>query len=437
MHVRMGVDLRKPASAATAHATDARLQHAIEQDVRLGHPRAALALHMSRLQPPAPRPYHRRIAKALVDRAAQEFGGQVFVRNNADIVLIGTPAAVTRLRGTLSRLFRVDAPPDDKLLSLWTLPQDQVALETYCSRNVAASPAAQEPSGAPAAIGALETMIGLVRLTDLIRRQMAVRAVPGGLAPLHRELTFSMDALDARIHAAGSAQADAYLFRHLAGHLDIRMMDLLAHELLRPGALAPNPALHVNLTVRAILSPAFLRLADAAQSAGAGLGVEIALMEACADPLAYGAARMVLRAHNVTVVLDNVSHQALLLSRPESLEPDLVKLDWTPRMASLAASERRLLDEGMARIGTKRLLLHRVETAAAFDWAVERGLSLFQGRHIDSLLGAGRLAECPQASACTVPQCVERAGATGAAGRAGCRNTALLDSPETLSTARA
>jgi hypothetical protein len=34
---------------------------------------------------------------------------------------------------------------------------------------------------------------------------------------------------------------------------------------------------------------------------------------------------------------------------------------------------------------------------------------------------------CPKASGCTLRQCVERATATSPAGRAGCRNLALLD----------
>jgi EAL domain-containing protein (putative c-di-GMP-specific phosphodiesterase class I) len=431
----MGVDLRRPAAAAEGTGADAQLQHAIERDVRAGQERAVLALHISRLQPPAPRPYHRRIAKAMLDDAAQHHAGQVFVRSNADIVLICDPAGVARLQDTLNRLFRVDSPAIDPLLSYWALPHELIPLENYLNRSMTPAAVPDEPSVAPSAIGAMELLIGTARLTDLIRRQMAVRTIPGGMAPLYRELSFSMEALDARVHGIGSAQADPYLFRHLAGRLDIRMMDLLAQEFLRPGALPPAPSLHLNLTVRSILSPGFLRLAEAAESASAGLGVEIALLDACADPLAFGAARMVLRAHNATVVLDTIGHQALLLTRPEALAPDFVKLDWAPRMASLGTRERRQLNEALNRIGPKHLVLHRVETAAALAWGLEHGITRFQGRHIDALLAAGRLADCPQASACTLRQCVERAGATGIAGRSGCRNTARLDSSVTIEMA--
>jgi EAL domain-containing protein (putative c-di-GMP-specific phosphodiesterase class I) len=429
MHVGMGVDLRK-SKKADGGATDAQLLHAIDRDVRAGQPRAVLALHIAQLQAPAPRPYHRRIAKAMLDDAALNHAGQVFARGNADMVLICEPSAAARLRDTLTRLFRVDAPTAERLLSLWTLPQDATALESYLASTLSAATVTEEPSAAPGAIGAMDALIGTVRLTDLIRRQVAVQLVAGGMVPMYRELTFSMEALDARVNggAMGTAQADPYLFRHLAGRLDAKMMDLLAHELARPGSLPPTPALHLNLTVRAILSPGFLRLTDAAEGAGATIGVEIALMDACADAQAFGAANMVLRAHGCVVVLDTIGHQALLLTRLEALDPDLVKLDWAPRMVGLGSRERRLLTEALQRIGPKRMVLHRVEARAALAWGMTQGITRFQGRHIDALLAAGRLEDCPQAANCTLRQCTERAGATGAAGRSGCLNTTRLDS---------
>ena len=210
------------------------------------------------------------------------------------------------------------------------------------------------------------------------------------------------------------------------------MMDLLTGEFLRPGAPLPNPALHLNLTVRAILSPGFLRLAEAAEATGANIGIEIALVDACADPLAFNAARMALRARGITLILDMIGHQALMLSRPDALGPDLVKLDWAPRMATLEAREGRLLAAALEQIDPKRLVLHRVDSRAAIAWGLEQGITRFQGRHIDALLAGGRLADCPQASACTLRQCVERAAATGSAGRAGCRNTARLDAASAL-----
>ena len=430
MSAPTSVNFRRLAAAAEGNAADVLLRHAIERDVRSGQDRAVLALHLSQMPAPGPRPYHRRIAKAMLDDAGRDHAGQVLARGNADVVLICDPAGAAQIRDVLTRLFRTDAPLNDRLLSLWRLPDESGAVEAYLSRTAAPVAAAAEPMAAPGAIGAMAALVGTGRLTDFIRRQIAVQIVPGGIKPLFRELSFSIEAMNARLHASEDPEADPYLFRHLANRLDTRMIDLLAQELSRPGTPPPAPALHLNLSVSAILSPGFLRLREAAERSGASLGIEVALVDACADSLAFGAARMVLRAHGCRTVIDGIDHQALLMTQPEGLETDLVKLDWTPRMLDVPSRERRQIADAVRRIGPRRLVLHRVESGAALAWGLDHGIGQFQGRHMDALLAAGRLASCPQAAECTLRQCIDRAAATGAAGRAGCRNTARLDSAE-------
>ena len=185
------------------------------------------------------------------------------------------------------------------------------------------------------------------------------------MRPLFRELAFSIGVIDARAASASngavpgppaSIMTDPYLFRHLAGQLDLRMLQWLTKGLGSLSRHPPQPPLHINLTLRAILSPAFSHFADAANLASSKVGVEIALIDACADPLAFCAARMVLRAHGYTVALDGLGHEALLLTRPEAFEPDLIKLDWSPHMTRLGRRESRALAEAMSRIGPKRLV---------------------------------------------------------------------------------
>lgn len=426
MQFQTGSDLRR-SSAAESGVGEAHLQHALERDIRAGQERAVLAIHLSKLLAPGPRPHHRRIAKAIMEEAAQSHSGQVFVRANADVVLLCDPAGTARVQDTLARLFRAEALDPEHLLSAWVLPQDSFALDDYLTRTAAAAALLDDPSTSLSAIGAMDTLLASVRLTDFSRRQLAVQVTPADMIPLYRELTVSMDVVDARSPVAGAVQADPYLFRYLTSQLDPRMMELLAHGMGRPGLMAHTPMPHLNLSVRAILSPGFLHLAEMAEAASVRLGVEVAMVEACADPLAFGAARMVLRAHGCVVVLDGITHQGLLISRPEMLGPDLVKLDWSPRMAQLNARDRRLLTEALQRIGTKRLVLHRAENAVAMEWGARHGISRFQGRHVDALLAARRLADCPEASGCTLGQCLARAAATGASGRVGCRNTPRLD----------
>jgi hypothetical protein len=404
----------KTRARAAENSTDSLLRHAVQRHLRGGQERVVLALHLSQLLTPGPRPHHRRIARAILDDAAQAHGGQMFPRSNGDLVLICEPSGVTGLVETLTRLFRVDAPAVDRLLDLWLLPQDADLVQAYAEQPARLHSMPKEPSVAPAAIAAIESLMVSTPLPDLVHRQTAVDILPTGLQKLYREVTFSVAALEARTSAAGPAQADPFLFR-------------LSKELAQGGVLTAGPALHLNLTLAGILSPAFLSFAAAARRAKLRIGAEIALLEVCADPLRFAAARMALRAQDCAIVLDAVSHPALLVTTVEALEPDLVKLDWTPRLTSLASRERRTVADAIERLGPGRIVLHRADTEAALDWGRGHGISRFQGRQIDAMLATARLGVCRYAKHCTLRECIARGAAIGSEGRAGCRNTPLLD----------
>jgi hypothetical protein len=240
------------------------------------------------------------------------------------------------------------------------------------------------------------------------------------LLPLYRELGFSIAALEARLAAPGQATADPFLFRHLAFRLDQRMLALLAEHAGTGGALdlaADRHAapLHINLTLPAILSDGFARLAGRCRGLGLAVGVEVALVEACGDAAAFARARDVLAAAGLKLVLDGVSYLALLLAWPCALRPDLLKLDWSPVLPDLQTEERLQLAAALARIGPDRVVLHHADSEAALRWGMAQGVRRFQGRHVDAILAAGRILACPQAAGCTVRHCMERAGAVAAA----------------------
>ncbi len=394
----------------------------------------ALVLHLSQMAPPAPHPHHRRIARAVMDDAAQRQAGQVFALLNDDLLLLFRPGdGAGPLVATLARLFQADAPDPAGLTTLWSLERDGAALLRYAEARVAdplPDPASSEPKGSAQVIDALGSVIEHSRITDLMHRQTAALLVPGRearLQPLFQEISFSVAVLEARIAAAGQAHADPFLFRHLASRLDGRMLDALRQDLqangpLTAGARGRGPMLHFNLTLSGILSDPFARFAAACRAVGAQVAVEIPLVEACADPEAFMAARTRLRFAGLSLVLDGVSHHALMLTVPAVLEPDLVKLDWCPRLPEAGAA----VAQAVAALGEGRVVLHRADTEEAMNWGLAHGIRRFQGRWVDAMLAAKRIGACGPGR-CSMRQCVERASATGPAGRAGCGNPALLD----------
>jgi EAL domain-containing protein (putative c-di-GMP-specific phosphodiesterase class I) len=448
-------------------AADAFLQEARRQVARAGGrgsagERVALVLHLSRLSPPAPRPHHRRVARALMQDTAEWHEGQLFALGDGDLALLcreaanraGKPAErparvadAAALPEILRRLLRIDTPPGLDLVSVWKLGTDGGKLldyaqssaarrERHAARREGNSVVEEDFAGQTGVVDALGSFIGAGAVTDLMQRQSAVTVGSGadgksGIRPLYHEVTFSIAGLEERVMPASSVASDPFLFRHLAARLDRRMLEALCLEAGGDGPLnvaqAGPPALHLNLTVPGILSADFSRLVAVGGAMPGRIAVEISLLEAVADVAAFARARARLAECGFAFVLDGVSHLSLLMTRPALLGADLVKLDWSPRIGELADDERVALDHALRDIDLSRVVLHRAETEAALRWGLARGIRRFQGRHVDAMLGASRIVSCGFAGGCALRQCIERAAATSTVGRSGCLNRALLD----------
>ena len=399
------------------------LDAGLDWAARARAPIALLVLHLSHLHAPGPRPHHRRIALNLLDGAVQAHGGRVFACANGDFVLLTLPDGAARLVATLSNLFRVESPGSDRLLALWSLPTDEEAARAHLCEPALPGPAVDDPPVPLGAVAALQAVLAATPADELVRRQTAIRLTRGGMQTLYRELSVSMAALEARTGTPVPFMADPFLFRHLAAQLDRPALDSAGTALRDAGT-----TLHLNLTVPGILSDGFAQL-TAALPRAATLGVEVQFIEALADLTGFAAACRVLRQAGCRLVVDGVDHAMLALARPAAWDPDLVKLDWSPRLPTLPNRERRLLAQAITALGPERIVLHRAATEAALAWGRAQGISRFQGRHVDAMLAAGRLSLCRHAAGCTLRQCIDRAAATGAAGRIGCHEPARLNAP--------
>ncbi len=481
-----------PAAALLVH-------EAVMRSRRAPAGRLALVLHLSRLVPPAPRPYHVRIARSLLQDTAARHEGQVFTLANADMILLcaasgsgvgegmsdtdfppaSRPTLATdpaALPAILLRLLRADMKPTDQLVSLWRLDEAADEVQAYTrarlreaeglpgrEERVPARVLGQSTMGMLADVDiASQTLLAdamaevahQAPMPDIVQRQTAIllgAGTPGGegssvLRPLFREVGFSIAALQARLAGeshTGQVAADPFLFRHVAGRMDSRMLRELGQDRHPDGSFGlldelapasdaedevpvPPIKLHINLGVPAILSEMFARLAITCARRGLRIGVEINLMDAMIDPEAFARARRVLVEHRMDLVLDGVSHAAMMLSKPWKVQPDLLKLEWSPRILDLPERDAAMLQAAITQADPARVVLQRAETEAALRWGVARGIRRFQGRHVDAMLGASRLVACAHAGACTLRQCVDRAAGTGAFARAGCRNQSLL-----------
>ncbi len=397
----------------------------------------ALAVHVSRL--PERRPYHGRIARALLEEAAPRVDGQIHALGNGDLLLFcrQDARALRALVAVLERLF------PETLVSLWSLESEALHLIAYAAGRLTEATNAPPPAAAgkiqnldrlfdPPAVSAAESP----PLGALMRRESGIRLAQGRMERAFRD--WGIDPARLIAWDAAGAGADPALLRHRLGGLDGDVLAALAaaagtglpldpvpHRASPPAWPGGTPPpLHLHLSLAGVMAADFPPLAALLQESGVGLAIVIAFEEACADPPLLAAARRVIAASGALFGLDDIHAETFSCAVPAALGPDFMVVDFSPALVERTARDSTRL---FYPLGGDQVVLRGADDEAALAWGVGRGITLFQGRHVAAMAAAARMFACPSARHCTLGQCIARAAAADPEGRFGCAEPALLD----------
>ncbi len=427
-------------AGGTLQGAERQLSEAVERAARHPAGKLALVLHLSRL--PAPRDYHVRVARLLLQDCAQFHRGQVFAMRNRDLVLLCTQGPPDRrtdahgpaeLPASLARLFAVDVPDSRGLTSSWRLDGDTAPLHAYLDARGAdaAQPSAAETGGQPVSLAALQEIVAKAPLPGLMVQQTGLSLsaerslnLAARLAAAFQAISIDLGGLnlDAMVqHAVG----DPFLFRHFGAGLDLRLLAVLHDDLATRGkllrqALSLDVPVLLELGLATIVSSAFAAFARLAAGSGLRLWIAVALPEAGASLALLDHARNLLRLGGCNLLL-RVDPAAFTIIRPAALQADMVVVPWSARLRQSASG----LDDLRAGLDA-RLVLTGVDGEAALAWGQAHGIDLFAGPYLDQVQAALRMQRCHSAGGCTLTQCTRRAAAFGPPGRSFCANPALL-----------
>jgi hypothetical protein len=378
--------------------------------------RVACELQLGLLRPYHQQPHHLRIVRKILEPLTRRFDAGIYELHNRSVIVLAKDAAIAeidRYVGQVRSLFSEDplfnGADESRFCSWYELERDYDSLLRRARQLNEERTAAQE-SGAleamsrllggaairPTHLEQIERAIEHADLANILRRQ-DVYALAPGMPPerMFHELYFSMHYLAQTLLPGHSVTSDDFLFRHLTRVLDRRMLALMTQRELFPMLRAAA----LNLNVRTVLSAEFMEFDRATNVKDRGsLAIELPALDIMNEPDEYLFAREFLKERGYKIVLDGVKHLNLPLIDRDWLGFDFVKVPWTPSLFDDAAGHRgEMLKAAIARTGRDRVVLCRIDSEDGLKAGEALGITLYQGRLIDGMNGAGTRSAQPSA----------------------------------------
>ena len=371
--------------------------------------RRAVQVFLSRLKPLNRRDHHVRMAAANFEALGKDRQGQIFALDSGDLLFIfrrqvepAVHAAVEQVRFLFGddpltaephlatdpfvRWFEVETEFD----AILTLAQDTAEaggsgaapMPVDDTRSqLKARQEAGEPL-TPEILARVEIALQRADLSNLVRRQFACIIGEKGLTePIFSELFISIRDLRETLLPGINLASSRWLFNRLTQTLDRRMLAMLT----KTDHLTISGDISFNVNVATLMSTEFMMFDDAVPASRRDhLTVEIQMVDALSNLSAFAFARQFVRDRGYHVALDGVTHQTLGLVDRDRLDVDYVKLIWTPDFANrdTAAAAQTLVH----RIGEGRTVLCRCDDRDAVDRGIDLGISVFQGRQVETLI---------------------------------------------------
>jgi len=384
----------------------------VERLARFRERRRAVQIRLSQLAPFHRLEHHQRAARAAIEPVVKKFDGALFTLTSGDLMLLTRDASIADIDEAITRLRALfGADPllakigngEDRFCVWYDIEHDYnrllatvkalmaarrserpTGLPTAAAVKAAAVKAAGRTALDPRQLYEVERVVATADLSSLIRRQPVVFLAQGIPAQiLFHEYYVSIPDLRDTVLPGFDLVADRWLFQHLTATLDARM---LAH--FTRGDAAMGPKFSLNLTLRTVLSPAFLDFdAQLRLRSGTGMTVELQLLDIVAQMSECRFARELLKNRGHHLCLDGLDAFSFLTIDHQRLGMDLIKLRWETGLAeALASGHAEDLRQAVSTFGRDRVILCRCDSDRALAFGESLGITIFQGRHVDSLI---------------------------------------------------
>jgi hypothetical protein len=373
--------------------------------------RGAVHLHLSGLRSFNRREHHLRVAANSFEKTIKALQGQLFILKNADFFFVFKNEAKAEIETAVQRIrflfsddplvveednetrfatwYDVATQFDDihRLVQGLVSAEERRRTESKPQNDIRSQLRARQQLGdplTPEILDRVETALTRADLSNLVRRQFICRVnAKNTPEQVFSELFISIKDLRETLLPGVNLTANRWLFQHLTRTLDRRMLSMLA----KTDHITISGQISFNLNVGTLLSQEFLNFDDNIPASRRGaMVVELQVPDVFADLGAYLFAREFVQERGYRVCIDGLTHESLDIIDRERLGADLVKLLWHSDLVDRGPDMQRDVRAMIRRTGEDRVVLCRCDNREALDFGRSVGISLFQGRHVESLI---------------------------------------------------
>ena len=235
----------------------------------------------------------------------------------------------------------------------------------------------------PEMLSKVQKILSVADFSSFIRRQ-AICAIIGKSSPqrVFEEVYVSVPDLRDMLLPEVDLTSNPWLFLSLSETLDQKVLETIGRH--DDGSLIGN--FSVNVNVSTILSDNFLNFDDNINvSMRSSVILELQLVDIFSDIKSYMLAKTFAKARGYKICIDGITVDKLKYLNRTNLDCDLMKIIWHPTFMDVIREDKHFMDY-VNKAERAKMILCRIDDAAAVEVGNSLGINLYQGRYVQRLL---------------------------------------------------
>lgn len=378
--------------------------------------RGVVRLHLSRLEPDNRREDDLLSAETSFDELTRTRSAWLYRLRNTDLIVIFESSETAAIEKSVVKLLKLwgndelmkrfkSDPRKNRLSSWFDMNTDYDKLLAFAERQAAArgtkkKKTLQELITAketmrqkserghpliPSELARVETALAQVDLSSHTRRQPVCAFVDGETPEtVFTEVFVSIGDLRETLMPNTDMTANPWLFQRLTQTLDKRV---LAQMSRRDDRSLLQEGFSINLNVATIMSEDFLAFDSDLSPSNYEAVLELRIEDIFSDPSNFAFARDFLNERGYNICIDGLTLDTFPYADPIRMGVTYGKLSWSTEIAGMVGTERGEELKAMIMMRKRgRTILARCDSEAAIRAGRQLGITLFQGRYVDSLV---------------------------------------------------